>query len=72
MRLAEVYRYELDYTLRRPLTWILFVVQGLFALWTSLATNDNTAVHYNAPIRLAGGAIIAGMLGILISAALFG
>ncbi|HJP86900.1 MAG TPA: hypothetical protein VJ852_12975, partial [Gemmatimonadaceae bacterium] len=72
MRLREVYRYELDYTLHRPLTWIIFVIQGLFALWTSLATSDNTAVNYNAPIRLAGGAVIAGMLGILISAALFG
>jgi len=72
VRLREVYRFELDYSLHRPLTWILFVVQGLFALWTSLATNDSAVVHYNAPIRLAGGAVIASMLGILISAALFG
>ena len=72
MRLREVYRYELAYRLRRPLTWVLFVIQGFFALWTSLATNDNALIHYNAPIRLAGGAIIASMIGIIISAAIFG
>lgn len=71
MRLREVFRYEVAYRLRRPLTWIFVVIQALLTFWTNLATFESNEL-FNAPVRLAGGAAIAGMAGILISAALFG
>lgn len=72
MRLREVFRYEVEHRLRRPTTWILMGFQGLLTLWVMFATYEDGSEFFNAPIRLAGGAAIAGMAGILISAALFG
>jgi len=72
VRFREVFRYELGYRLRRPLTWVFFALQGLLTLWTSLATYEDGDELFNAPVRLAGGAAIAGMAGILIAAAIFG
>ena len=72
MRAGEMFRYELEYRLRRPLTWIFVGIQSLLTLWTSLATYEGGNELFNSPVRLAGGAAIAGMVGILISAAIFG
>ena len=54
------------------MTWVFVGIQVLLTLWTNLATYDEVALHFNAPVRIAGGIIIAGMAGILISAAIFG
>lgn len=71
MRFREVFRYELEYRLRRPLTWIYVGIQTLLTLWVTFATFEGGSEFFDAPVRLAGGAAIAGMAGILISAALF-
>ena len=72
MRFGEVVRYEIEYRLRRPLTWIFVIIQSILTLWVTLATFEESTELFNAPVRTAGGAAIAGMAGILISAALFG
>ncbi|HEV2146160.1 MAG TPA: M1 family aminopeptidase [Longimicrobiaceae bacterium] len=74
MRLREVFRYELEHRLRSPSTWIYAVILFLVAIWMYLATADgsSSAALANAPERLAGAAVLPGMFGILVSAALFG
>lgn len=73
MKLLEIFRYELGYRFRSASTWTYAGVLFLVAIWIFLATDDAVgAAHFNAPERLAGGAIIAGTFGILVTAALFG
>jgi len=71
VKLREVYRYELAYRLRSPSTWLYAGFLLLAAMWTYLATAEGD-IHVNAPVRIAGGSVIAGMLGLLVSAAIFG
>lgn len=74
MRLREVFRYELEHRLRSASTWIYAVILFLVAVWMYLATADDSsaAALANAPERLAGAAVLPGMFGMLVSAALFG
>ena len=73
MRLREVFRYELEYRLRRPSTWIYAGILLLLPMWITHAEYGGAStIHFNAPLRLADGALIVGVFGILISAALFG
>ena len=74
MKLREVYRYEVEHRVRSASTWIYGVILFLLAVWMYLATADgsSSAALANAPERLAGAAVLPGMFGMLISAALFG
>ncbi|HSJ13359.1 MAG TPA: M1 family aminopeptidase [Longimicrobiales bacterium] len=72
MKLREVFRYELAYRLRSGSTWIYAGALLLVAFLVFHATADSDVIHLNAPIRLAGLTLIAGMLGMLVTAALFG
>ena len=73
MKLAEVFRYEIEHRLRSLSTWIyaaFFLFAG-FAM-IMIGADANSPVHVNAPMRLALFASFAGMLGMLVAAALFG
>lgn len=73
MRLREVFRYEVGHRLRSASTWIYAGLLFLIAMWMFLATADGAPSAYiNSAERIAGGGVIAGMLGMLVSAALFG
>jgi ABC-type transport system involved in multi-copper enzyme maturation permease subunit len=71
VRLREVYRFELAYTLRSVPTWIYSALLFLFAGWISLGSYDGD-IPYNAPIRMAFASMAAGMFGLLVTAGLFG
>lgn len=74
MKLREVYRYEIGHRVRSASTWAYGLILFLLAVWMYLATADgaSSAALANAPERLAGAAVLPGMFGMLISAALFG
>lgn len=73
MKLREIFRYEVGYRLRSVSTWVYFGFLFLAAVWMYLfAAEDAGAVHANAPEAFVWGGVRAGMLGILVTAALFG
>jgi ABC-type transport system involved in multi-copper enzyme maturation permease subunit len=73
MKLREIFRYEIRHRLRSASTWIYAVVFLLigFAM-IHIDADGNSVTHVNAPSRLALLAIMAGMVGLLVSAAFFG
>ncbi len=73
MRLREVFRYELTHRLRSPSTWIyaLFLF-GVAFLMIHIQADGDGLVQINAPEQVALGSLIAGMVGLLVSAGLFG
>jgi ABC-type transport system involved in multi-copper enzyme maturation permease subunit len=71
VKTGEVFRYELEYRLRSVATWSYAGFLFLIAIWTFLATAEGSA-YANAPVRIAGGTAIAGLLGMLVTAAIFG
>jgi ABC-2 type transport system permease protein len=74
VRLREVFRYELEHRLRSPSTWFYALFLFLVMLWGLAATADgSSAVHANAPQKLAEGLVLfGGTFGLLVSAAIFG
>lgn len=73
MRLREVFRYEIEYRLRSPSTWIYLVLLFLLAIQVFLGTADGSPGEYiNTPTRIAGNAVIVGTFATLILAAIFG
>lgn len=74
MKLREVFRYELEYHLRNASTWIYAGILFVLAVWISVAmgADGDGGVHANAPERLAEVSALVGMLGFLVTAALFG
>ncbi|MEO7520740.1 MAG: hypothetical protein ABIW79_02880, partial [Gemmatimonas sp.] len=72
MRLREIFRYELQHRLRSATTWIYGVVLLLLGFVMIVVDADgSSATFVNAPSRLALLATIAGMAGMLVSAAFF-
>jgi ABC-type transport system involved in multi-copper enzyme maturation permease subunit len=73
VKLREIFRYEIQHRLRSPTTWIYAVVLLFigFAM-IHVDADGNSPTHVNAASRLALLAVMAGMLGMLISAAFFG
>jgi ABC-2 type transport system permease protein len=71
VRLTEIFRFEIRYRLRHTSTWIYGgLLIGLpFAMMHAI---DGGTGYMNAPSNVAGITIILGMLGMLVSAALFG
>ena len=73
VRLHEIFRFEVEYRLRSPSTWIYGGILFLIAIWMLLATADGgPGSHFNAPERLAGASVIVGMFGLLVTAGIFG
>ena len=61
------------YRVRRPSTWIYGAFLLLLAFWVGLANADSVGTaQANAPADVAGLAVILGMIGIVVTAALFG
>jgi ABC-type transport system involved in multi-copper enzyme maturation permease subunit len=71
MRLREIFRYELAYRLKSGTTWVYAGILFGVAIFFFLALTDEPG-HANAPERIAGLAVIIGMFGMLVTAALFG
>lgn len=72
MKLLEVFRYELEHRLRSGSTWVYAVLLFGFALVNAVDVFPVNAVSANAPHRIAHDAVFTGMLGLVVSAALFG
>lgn len=73
MKLREIFRYEIEHRVRSASTWIYAVVFLLIAFAMIHVDADGTSpTHVNAAPRLALLATMAGMLGMLVSAAFFG
>lgn len=76
MNFLEIVRFEIDYRLRRPYTWILgavFVaVACLMAMGVLVGEAERAGdLHANAPSLLGMATVLVSMLGLVISAALF-
>ncbi|HEU4628118.1 MAG TPA: M1 family aminopeptidase [Gemmatimonadaceae bacterium] len=71
MTLAAVFRFEVAYRLRQPSTWAYALVLAGVPFLMMHAINGST-VPLNAPEMVADVAIILGLIGMLVSAALFG
>ncbi|HEV2736646.1 MAG TPA: hypothetical protein VGV85_17490, partial [Longimicrobiaceae bacterium] len=71
MRLREVFRFEVAYRLRNPSTWIYgFLLLGIPFLM--LHAVDGASSFLNSPENVASMSLMFGMLGMLVTAALFG
>ena len=71
MRLGEVARFEIDYRLRRASTWFQAMLL-LTAPVVVMQALSNEPQHLNAPISSATAVAFVGMVGMLITAAIFG
>jgi ABC-type transport system involved in multi-copper enzyme maturation permease subunit len=76
MNFLEIVRFEIDYRLRRPYTWILggvFVAMAwLLAVGVLVGEAERTGdLHANAPSLVGMATVLVSMLGLVISAALF-
>lgn len=76
MNFLEIVRFEVDYRLRRPYTWILCAVFVAMACLLAFAVLVNEAesagdLHANAPSLVGMATALISMLGLVISAALF-
>lgn len=72
MKWVEVFRYELEYRLRAPSTWVYAVLLFGFAVANGVDVLAVGAVNANAPLQLAKDAVFTGLLGLVVTAALFG
>jgi ABC-2 type transport system permease protein len=76
MNFLEIVRFEIDYRLRRPYTWILgavFVAVACLLAFGVLVGEAESAgdLHANAPSLVGMANVLVSMLGLVISAALF-
>lgn len=76
MNFLEIVRFEIDYRLRRPYTWILFAVfvavAWLMAVGLLVGEAERAGdVNANAPSLVGMATILVSMIGLVISAALF-
>ena len=76
MNFLEIVRFEIDYRLRRPYTWILgavFVGMACLLAMKVLVGEAERAgdLHANAPSLVGMANVLVSMLGLVISAALF-
>ncbi len=73
MKLREIFRYEIEHRLRSPSTWIYAAFFFLIAFaMIHIDADGNSPTHVNAASRLSLLGIMAGMVGLLVSAAIFG
>jgi ABC-type transport system involved in multi-copper enzyme maturation permease subunit len=76
MNFLEIVRFEIDYRLRRPYTWILGAVFVAVACPMAMGMLSGEAerageLHANAPSLIGMASLLVSMLGLVISAALF-
>jgi ABC-2 type transport system permease protein len=71
MKLAEIFRFEVEYRLTRPSTWIYAgLLTGLSFLMLHIVNGGDSYV--NSPEMVSIISSIAGLVGMLVTAALFG
>jgi ABC-2 type transport system permease protein len=71
VRLVEIARFEIAYRLRRASTWFYAVMLTVLPLVVMQALS-NEPQHLNSPISTAAAVALIGMVGLLITAAIFG
>src|SRR5688500_19813484 len=76
MNFLEIVRFEIEYRLRRPYTWILFAVFVAVACLMAMGLLVGEAeragdLHANAPSLIGLATLLVSMLGLVISAAFF-
>jgi len=71
VRLAEIARFEIAYRLCRASTWVFAVMLTVLPLGIMQAL-ANEPEHLNSPISTATAVALLGMVGMLITAAIFG
>ncbi|HEX6037640.1 M1 family aminopeptidase [Longimicrobium sp.] len=70
MKLREIFLFEVEYRLRRVSTWLYaLLLFGAGFLLVHVVNGGNS--HVNGPQKVAVGCTVAGMLGMLVTAALF-
>ncbi|HEU4559032.1 MAG TPA: M1 family aminopeptidase [Longimicrobium sp.] len=69
---AEIFRYELATTLRRPTTWIYFATLLALSVLAAGGFDAASGTLYTAPFRIAGNMLLMAMVGTLVTASLFG
>ncbi|HEY0931357.1 MAG TPA: hypothetical protein VGE27_15660, partial [Gemmatimonas sp.] len=71
MTLAEVFRFEVEYRLRQPSTWVYALV--LFGVpFLMMHAINGSGQHLNAPLMIMNIAAVVGGLGMLVTAGVFG
>jgi len=71
MTLGEVFRFEVEYRLRQPSTWVYALV--LFGIpFLMMHAINGSRLYLNAPVMVANGSAILGGIGMLVTAGIFG
>jgi ABC-2 type transport system permease protein len=71
VRLTEIARFEIAYRLRRASTWVFAVMLAVLPI-VVLQALSNEPQHLNSPISTATAVALIGIVGMLITAAIFG
>ncbi|HEX8316863.1 M1 family aminopeptidase [Longimicrobium sp.] len=69
---GEIFRWEVTRALRRPSTWVYLAVLVVIGTLSTVDSDPASTTFFNAPLNVAGGTVLLGFLGILVTAALFG
>lgn len=72
MKFREVYRYEVAHRLRSLTTWAYALILGGLAFAMIAGGAPRAGVHGNAPVQLAYLSMLLSILGIVVTAGLFG
>lgn len=71
MTLAEVFRFEVEYRVRQPSTWVYALV--LFGIpFLMMHAINGSGQYLNAPVMVMQASTILGSLGMLVTAGIFG
>jgi ABC-2 type transport system permease protein len=71
-RFREIFRFEVGTILRRPSTWIYLAALLALAVFSPAGKDPGDSTPFNAPLNVAAFTLLAGFLGVLVTAALFG
>ena len=71
MRFGEVFRFEVEYRLRQPSTWVYALV--LFGIpFLMMHAINGSSQYLNAPVMVMQASAILGSIGMLVTAGIFG
>jgi ABC-2 type transport system permease protein len=71
MTLGEVFRFEIEYRLRQPSTWVYALV--LFGIpFLMMHAINGSSQYLNAPVMVANVSALLGAIGMLVTAGIFG
>lgn len=71
MTLGEIFRFEVEYRLRQPSTWVYALV--LFGIpFLGMHAIDGSSQFLNAPLSVANISAVLGSVGMLVTAGIFG